>query len=933
MRFWLAAFLIIVLLAVGLAVRILGADWVVQRAMGVAGLDNPRSSVTAFSLDHIRIEDASAGVAGDDDLFIDAIEIDFDWREALFQRRVKAVRLGPGLLRLNLNETGDLGTPFRFGGGGGGGASPSTPPFDQLEVSGLEVVVDTPTGPARVLIDGAFDMATGGDASARFSAERASYLTYEAANLVGEASIELAPSGVAAAQGDFSGDLRTPFGTLQAIGLGVTANAEDWRRLLEGERGDAKGSVEISLREAGMPLAEGPMAAMLGEYASAAGAGALNWINLAGAVEISYDRGAIEASLDDAPLTLTADNGSRLSITSFPGDPFYFSDADGAVLAAVMDARGGGASMSSAINAQRDGAIWRVMAPFHFGAFASKAVNLDEGAGVFDARLEGETAAFVLSGGATIARAAIGRLRLRNTPIEAAIEGAVDLSSGAARVDLVDGYCARLDKSAFAITGQDTEGAFDKARICAAYNAPLLTITPGPDGPLIEFAGVIDADSARYRLGESRFSGVPPTMRLAGAYQPALNATTANGVATGGIATFNDLVRFSDADATFQFKLDRDLMTIVSDIERIRIADVKSSPLYGPFVGDGSLALEGDAATFDYALRAQSGEAIGAGRGEHNTATSTGRMTFSFPDLAFSPGGLQPTDLAPVLRGIIGQTRGAAGGEAVFSWSEAGVESRGLIAVDNISFNGPGITISRTLGVAGDIAFARLWPVKTNGPQTLTVEGIDAGALQLFEGEIRFDLPGDDTLSVERAVFPWFGGEIGVSDADANFDGGQARALLGVSNVDLGALLEYVDVNGLSGEGTLTGVLPLEVNEGRASIVEGSLQAVGPGAIRYVGAAGEEAAAASGQSKIAFDLLRDLRFDRMGVEVEGPLDGRLNFLINFEGTGPVTLNNATSRIPVKYNITLDAALLELLNQANLSRNIQLQIERAVAAEQ
>ena len=44
------------------------------------------------------------------------------------------------------------------------------------------------------------------------------------------------------------------------------------------------------------------------------------------------------------------------------------------------------------------------------------------------------------------------------------------------------------------------------------------------------------------------------------------------------------------------------------------------------------------------------------------------------------------------------------------------------------------------------------------------------------------------------------------------------------------------------------------------------------------------------------------------------------------------MNNQDVRVPVTYNINLDAALLELLNQANLTRDIQLQFERGLGAE-
>ena len=103
--------------------------------------------------------------------------------------------------------------------------------------------------------------------------------------------------------------------------------------------------------------------------------------------------------------------------------------------------------------------------------------------------------------------------------------------------------------------------------------------------------------------------------------------------------------------------------------------------------------------------------------------------------------------------------------------------------------------------------------------------------------------------------------------------------------------------------------------------------------MRYVGGAASAADAAGDQARMAFDLLRDLRYNDLEIALNGPLDGRIQFEIRFEGTGEVTANNQNVRVPVKYNINLDAALLELFKQANLSRNIELQIERALEGEE
>ncbi|MCA8894891.1 MAG: hypothetical protein KDA48_06505, partial [Amphiplicatus sp.] len=53
------------------------------------------------------------------------------------------------------------------------------------------------------------------------------------------------------------------------------------------------------------------------------------------------------------------------------------------------------------------------------------------------------------------------------------------------------------------------------------------------------------------------------------------------------------------------------------------------------------------------------------------------------------------------------------------------------------------------------------------------------------------------------------------------------------------------------------------------------------------------------------------------------------FNMVFEGTGNVPVNKQRVRVPVVYRINVDAALLELLSQASLTRNVQLQIQRGL----
>ena len=551
------------------------------------------------------------------------------------------------------------------------------------------------------------------------------------------------------------------------------------------------------------------------------------------------------------------------------------------------------------------------------------------------AALRGEAAGgvvdFDVTASGEIRSAAIGRFSVSDAPGAVTLNGQFDSAARSVVLRLPDGNCAALERLSFSIAGQDMDASLNDARFCAD-GEPLARIEFHGD-PVTDFSGAITAQRGRYRLGQTRFVGRPPSIKIAGRYTPSENRTIASGAATGGSVVMNDLLRFDRAAAALDFALEKSGMTITVDASQIRMTEYGDNAKVAPIFASGTMALSGDIATFAYKAFSENDTALGEGVGEHNIKTATGSAVFAFNRLEFAPGGLQPDRLAPVLKGIIGLTQGAAEGTARFSWAPGGINSQADLSIDNLTFRGPGLTVTRTVGVNGDIAFASLWPVATDGAQTVTVGGVDFGALQLEDGEIVFDMPGDDTLLVERAIFPWFGGQIGVRDAKATFTGGNALAALRVESVDLKQVLEFVEVEGLSGAGTLNGELPLVVENSRASFVGGRLSAEGPGRISYVGKAGAAAAAAGGDAQIAFDVLRDLQYEKLSVLIDGPLDGRLAFRINFEGTGEVSVSGAQGRVPVNYNINLDAALLDLLNQANLSRDLELQIKNAVQGSQ
>lgn len=924
--------LLAIIAAAAYVLRFPLAGFAVRSAMAGAGLDNPRAQVAALSINRVLLRDVSAGPDGREGFVFEEIEASYDWRTVLAERAAEEVRIGPGSLRIAVSPAGEVSLPGlpsdgRVGGGGGG----MSLPFSKLTIADAALIVDTPEGAARGTMSADYNKAAGGSAKLNLATDIAGIQAMRIERGAVEVNINLGTDDSVLAGGVFTGDAFTSYGAVRDVEIAFEAASQSWRDAAGGGLGKLVDNARVEVASATVNLAEVPStSAMNSDQSAVLFGGPVSSLQLSGALDLTTAGGDISTGLGGQPLIVRADNGAQLSIAELVGERLYRRSEDGQEASLSFDVSGARIAINGTIDAETIQDGWFVLAPIRVGDYRSDRVSFEDASAVVRLTVQPNGVSADITTTSALRALSIGRMSIFDAPVETNFLIETNHAANTATVSLPRGGCVTLQSARVTIDQQDTEATLKDARLCESEGQLGVVDWSGPLKS--RFAGRLSTSRLQYRLGQTTIAGRSPVIEFAGLYQPALHLTTIDGDITGGALLLNDMLIFSEANGDFDFELNQQLMSASVRADAVRIAQNLKNPMVATVVGAGALQLTGKDVDFEYVLKTPEGERLGAGSGVHNVSTARGRSTFTFDRIEYQPEGIQPDELAPVLQGVIGQTSGATTGEALFEWAPdpVGLSSSANLSFEDITFAGPTRIVTQTIGVNGRLNLASLWPVKTDGIQTITVSGVDFGALQIDEeGEIRFDMPGDETLLIERAEFPWFGGMLGVYGASASISGGEAIAPLRAENIDLSLILEYVDMDGLSGEGILSGVLPLVVKDGKASIENGMLQSDGPGAIRYQGKAGEEAAAAGEQAQIAFDLLRDLRYADLGVTINGPLDGRLQFQLKFEGTGEVALNQQNVRVPVIYRISLDAALLELLNQANLSQSIQLQIEEGL----
>lgn len=915
--------LVLALTAVGLyLLRKPIAEAAVEQVMRDARLEAPSVDVDTVGFRRLSLLTMKAGAGEPPPLDLRNVVFTYDLLDLIFRGRLISAEIGEGSATLAVAEDGGVSLA-------GWRPDPDAPskgaPLKSIAIKALALTVLTPKGPAEMRIAGDIDLQSGGALEFSGKAGEAGIAAGSISNGAVEGSLTFGADDALALDASLKGDLVLPAGVARGVDLAVAGTLSGWKSFLgSGDRALA-GKLKVALRQS---TVASDVAPSLKGALSRGGGDEIKTLAISGAAEVSFDREGFSVSLKDDPLTIAADRGDALVITASDG-PLYEERNGARRLSLRADLEGPVASGRAAMTAAApQGAPWTISAEARFGEQRVATVRFKDFSGRFSGSLADGVLSGVVNADAHVNEAAVGRLTISDMPVKGALDLNYVVADARATVTPAGASCIDIGHASFKFAEQDMDANVKTATLCASAT-PLFTFDFGA-APLTHSDGSLTARTARYRLGATLFEGAPPAINYSLDYRPDAQTSAIKGEMKGGNVILNNFLRLTQIAGTFGMDLVGETMSADAALDRVRIAETAKLENFAPVDAAGKLVLADDVASFDFLVSTPNGVALGRGEGWHGVASGRGEALFDSGILSLSPR-LQPDRIFPKLRGVIGAATGKVESRVRFLWDQKGYSSSATVNLDTVSFHGPGVAVTRTEGVSGKLVFKNLSPVTTGFAQSLSIARIDMDALKLDNGEVVFSAPGDDTLKIVEAEFPWFNGTIGVYNSTMSLTG-KSQTTMQIDNVDLKSILEFINVDGLSGEGTIEGVLPITFEGGKARVDEGIVSSKGPGVIRYEGKATDAAAASNSQSALAFDVLRQLRFEKLSATLDGPLDGTVNFNILFEGRSdiPVKTGNKTQRVdsPVKYRITINAPLLSLIEQAMLSTNVREQIDRA-----
>lgn len=297
----------------------------------------------------------------------------------------------------------------------------------------------------------------------------------------------------------------------------------------------------------------------------------------------------------------------------------------------------------------------------------------------------------------------------------------------------------------------------------------------------------------------------------------------------------------------------------------------------------------------------------------HDLDTGVGHADLKVPALLFDAQ-LQPDKLTFFAQGIIALADGVVTGDGRIDWNEDDLTSTGTFTTSGLNFDA---AFGAVDGLSGTVEFSDLLGLVTKPDQKLKIGMINPG-IEVYEGEVSFQLEADRWLRVNGAKWPFIDGTLEMLPTRMQLgEGAVRRFTMKVDGANAAKFVQQLDLGNISANGIFDGTIPLVFDQEGGRIEGGLLISRPPGGnLSYVGELTYKDLSAMGN--FAFQTLRSLDFTRMEIGLSGHLDGDILTTLRIEGVkqGKGAKRNFVTRqlgkLPVQFNINIRAPFYQLV---------------------
>jgi Dicarboxylate transport len=358
-------------------------------------------------------------------------------------------------------------------------------------------------------------------------------------------------------------------------------------------------------------------------------------------------------------------------------------------------------------------------------------------------------------------------------------------------------------------------------------------------------------------------------------------------------------------------------------VEDGRLVSSAEPPWFAPLRLSGTLTPSGGRLEFEGRLAGAGGQAELRFQGMHDPATGVGGASLRIPPVELVPGGLQPGELAPAGAGLVENVAGRLRADGELSWGgDGGLRANLDLLLGGLSFTaGP----ARFQQVDGVVTLNGLQPPSTPPGQEIAIGLLDVG-LPLTNGLIDFQLHPDGALEISQLRWRFAGGTVRAEPFRVRSGVPAFDVTMKAERLSLDRLFALTELEGLSGEGRISGELPVRIQGSDAIVRAGDLVSEGPGTLRYRPATTPAALEAGGENMgLLLQALENFRYEELRITLDGRTDAEMDVGLHIKGANPELYDGH----PIEFNLNLEGELGNILKRSLAGYEIPEQIRERI----
>lgn len=351
------------------------------------------------------------------------------------------------------------------------------------------------------------------------------------------------------------------------------------------------------------------------------------------------------------------------------------------------------------------------------------------------------------------------------------------------------------------------------------------------------------------------------------------------------------------------------------------VSDVEMPNVVAPLRLTGKATLKGAKADIASTIIEPQSKTTLALTGTYDLAQHTARTHIDLTPLTFAVGGWQPTDIVPVARDYLRDIAGSVGLKGDINMAADGALTSNLnLALGNLSGKiGPAVIQNLNSVLQID----RPWPFSTAPGQSLAVEQVVLG-LPFTNGLVQFDIDDGKTIKIDSGSLNLANGQVTLDPTTLSTDAPVQQLNLKVDRLGVDELFKLINISGLSGDGEISGNIPVSLFPDGVVIKDAKLAATGPGKLQYDVSLAPAAVKNAGDNvNMALGALSDFHYKDLVITLQRQLTGDAALGLHISGSNPSFYNG----YPVEFNFTANGRLDEILRQGLAGYQVPDMIEQ------